>query len=413
MTGQPLDSDAAAERRRNIELIVLLGLLAAIGPLSIDSYLPSLPAIAAEFGTTAALAQQSVSAYFFGLAAGQIVCGPLSDRFGRRPILLAGLGVYLLATLVGAVAPGIGILIASRAVQGIGASATPAAGRAVIRDVWSGNQAARAMSFVMMVMAFAPLIAPLIGGQIYAWLGWRAIFWLMLAFGALLVFLVVYRLQETNGPERREGVRVGAFFRAYGRVLGSSRAWGYLLAGGLSFGALFAYITGSPFVYIQVFGISPQSFGFFFAINVIGLTFANWFNSRYVMRFGFRRLLGAGLGVSVLGTLALLACAITGFGGLAGIVVTLFIAVAPVSMVGANAITGLLNQFPRSAGAASALFGVAQFGFGAVGGVIVGALHSGTPVAMALAMAMMSGGAFLAWLWLRVTRQMAPKTADA
>ncbi len=393
---------------RNTEIIVLLGLLAAIGPLSIDTYLPSIPAIANEFGVPSALVEQSVSAYFLGLAAGQIVCGPFSDRFGRRPILFGGLGLYLLATLACVLAPTAEVLIAARIVQGLGASATPAAGRAVIRDIWSGNQAAQAMSFVMMVMAFAPLIAPLMGGQIFAYLGWRAIFWLMLGFGALLVALVLLRLPETNGPERRAGVRIAAYFRAYGHVLSNSRAWAYLLTGGLSYATMFAYITGSPSVYITIFGVNPQYFGFFFALNVIGLTLGNWLNSRHVTRLGYRRLLGIGTAVSLLGVLALLVCSLTATGGLTAVVITLFMAVAPVSMTGANAIAGLLNLFPRNAGAASALFGVSQFGFGAIAGILAGAFYSGTPVAMALAMIIMAGGAFLAWLWLQLLRTAAP-----
>jgi DHA1 family bicyclomycin/chloramphenicol resistance-like MFS transporter len=375
-------------------------LLAAIGPLSIDTYLPSMPAIAREFGAASSLVQDSVSAYFFGLAAGQIVCGPVSDRFGRRPVLFAGLGLYILATLACVLAPGVGVLIAGRAVQGLGASATPAAGRAVIRDVWSGDRAARAMSFVMMVMAFAPLIAPILGGQIFTYLGWRAIFWLMLGFGALLVALVLIRLPETNGAERRAGVSIAAFFRAYGYVLTSSPAWGYLLTGGLTFAVMFAYITGSPFVYIHIFGVDPQYFGFFFALNVIGLTLGNWLNSRYVTRLGYRRLLGFGVGLSAIGALALLICVLTESGGLIAVVITLFVAVAPVALVGANAIAGLLNLYPRNAGAASALFGVSQFGLGAISGTLVGVFYSGTAIAIALAMTIMAGGAVLAWLWL-------------
>lgn len=409
MTGR--SAAEAARRRRNLELIVLLGLIAAIGPLSIDTYLPSMPAIAAEFGVAASLVQQSVSAYFFGLAAGQIVAGPFSDRFGRRPVLFGGLALYLAATLACVLAPGIGVLIIGRAVQGLGASATPAAGRAIIRDVWSGNRAARAMSFVMMVMAFAPLIAPLIGGQIFAHLGWRAIFWLMLGFGALLVGLVLFRLPETNRPGATAGVRITDYFRAYGRILASAHAWGYLLAGGLSFATMFAYITGSPFVYIEYFGVNPQYFGFLFAVNVIGLTLGNWLNSRFVTRLGYRRLMGAGIVVSALGVAALLACAITTTGGIIAVIVTLFIAVGPVSMVGANAIAGLLNLYPRNAGAASALFGVAQFGFGALAGVLAGVLYTGTATAMALAMTIMAGGAFLAWLGLRLSYRLAAHRA--
>lgn len=394
----------------NGELIIMLGLLAAIGPLSIDTYLPGMPAIAADFGTASSLVQQSVSAYFLGLAAGQIIAGPFSDRFGRRPILFIGLALYLAATLACVLAPSIGILIIGRALQGLGASATPAAGRAIIRDTWSGDQAARAMSFVMMVMAFAPLVAPIIGGQIFTYLGWRAIFWLMAGFGVLLVLLVHFRLPETNGPDRRSGVNIAGYFRAYGHLLSSSDTWGYLLAGGLSSATMFAYITGSAFVYIEVFAVDPQYFGFFFALNVIALTLGNWINSRQVARFGYRRLLGAGTITSALGALTLLLCAITNTGGLVAIVVTLFFAVGPVGMVGANAIAGLLNRYPDNAGAASAIFGVAQFGLGAVAGMLVGLFFNGTPVAMAMAMTVTAGGAFLAWLWLS---SGSPRNPDA
>lgn len=387
--------------RRNLELIILLGLLAAIGPLSIDTYLPGMPAIAADFGVTSSLVQQSVSAYFLGLAAGQIICGPFSDRFGRRPVLFIGIGLYIAATLACVMAPTIGVLIAGRGLQGIGASATPAAGRAVIRDIWSGDQAARAMSFVMMVMAFAPLVAPILGGQIFTWFGWRAIFWLMVGFGALLIILVHFRLPETNGPERRSGVNLAAYFRAYGRLLTNQPAWGYLLAGGLSYATMFAYITGSPAVYIEIFGVKPVYFGFFFALNVVGLTLGNWLNSRFVGQLGYLRMLGIGTGLSAVGVLALLACSLTATGGLIAVVVTLFIAIAPVGMNGANAIAGMLNLYPKNAGAASAMFGVFQFGLGAAAGVLVGALYSGTPVAMALSMFAMAGGAFIACRWLK------------
>lgn len=400
-------------KTRNAELIVLLGLLAAIGPLSIDTYLPSIPTIAKDFGTTTALVQQSVSAYFLGLAAGQIICGPFSDRFGRRPVLFLGLVLYLVATVACVVSPTIGFLIVGRAIQGLGAAATPAAGRAVIRDIWSGEKAARAMSFVMMVMAFAPIIAPLLGGQIFTHFGWPAVFWLMAGFGALLIFLVQFRLPETNGPERRADISIGAYFRAYRHVLADSRAWAYLLTGGLSFGALFAYITASSSVYIDFLGVNPEYFGFVFAVNVIGLTLGNWLNSRYVTRFGYHKLLGVGTSISVLGAVALLVCALTMKIDLATVIIALFFAVGPVSMTGANAIAGLLNLFPKNAGAASALFGLFQFGLGAVAGTLTGLFATYTPpVAMASAMILMSCGAFAAWLWLQKLHTQVPAVSE-
>lgn len=390
----------SARARSDAELIILLALLAAIGPLSIDTYLPGMPAIAVDLQVPSAVVEQSLSAYFVGLAAGQIVCGPLSDRFGRRPILFGGLLLYLLATVVCVVAPTAHLLIIGRAVQGLGASAMPAASRAVVRDLWSGNRAARAMSFVMMAMAFAPIIAPLLGGQIFVYLGWRAIFWLMFAFGLLLVVLVVLRLPETNGPERRGDVRLLDYFAAYRFVLSGARGWAYLLAGGLSYAIMFAYIIGSPFVYIQFFGVRPDIFGFYFGLNVIGLTLGNWINSRLVTRHGYLAMLGGGILVSMAGTLALLLLASTETGGLAAVVVALFVAVAPVSMSGANAIAGLLDRYPDNAGAASALFGVSQFGLGAFAGILTGLLHTGNAAAMAQSMLVMAGGATLAWLGL-------------
>lgn len=387
---------------RNTELIVLLGLLAAVGPLSIDTYLPSMPAIGAELGATAATVQQTVSAYFFGLAVGQIFSGPLSDRFGRRPVLLFGFALYLLASIGCVLTPGIGILIAARAVQGLGASASSAAGRAVIRDIWSGNRAARAMSFVIMVMAFAPLVAPLIGGQIFAHFGWRAIFWLMIGFALLAMAMVVFRLPETNGPEKRAGMRLAASFRAYGRVLKNVPAWGYLVCGGASYAVMFGYITGVPAVYIKIFGVNPQYFGFFFGLNVIGIVIGTFVNARLVTRYGYHRLIGIGAAVTILSAIALLVCALTSTGGIVAVVITLFFAVGPVGLVGANTIAGLLNLYPKNAGAASALFGVAQFGLGALAGVIVGALYAGTPVAMGLTMTIMAAASLLAFLGLHL-----------
>jgi len=406
--------------RSDAELIILLALLAAIGPLSIDTYLPAMPAIAVELQVPSAVIEQSLSAYFVGLAAGQVVCGPLSDRFGRRPILLGGLALYLLATVLCVLAPTAHLLIVGRALQGLGASAMPAASRAVVRDMWSGNRAARAMSFVMMAMAFAPIIAPLLGGQIFVYLGWRAIFWLMFAFGLLLVALVLLRLPETHGPERRGDVRLLDHFIAYRLVLSSARGWAYLLAGGLSYAIMFGYIIGSPYVYIEFFGVRPDVFGLYFGLNVVGLTLGNWFNSRFVTRWGYLRMLGAGIAVSTAGTLALLLFARSETGGLAAVVCSLFVAVAPVSMSGANAIAGLLDRYPDNAGAASALFGVSQFGFGAVAGALTGVFHTGNAAAMAWSMLVMAGGASLAWLglWWRYnhlasTRPRGDGAADA
>lgn len=393
---------------QSIGIILLLAFLAAIGPLAIDTYLPSLPAIAADLGVSSAAVQQSVSAFFIGIAAGQLIAGPLSDRYGRRPVLLIGFGLFFIATIACAVAPNIETLNMGRMLQGLAASVSPAAGRAMVRDMWAGNEAARAMSYVTMAMVVAPLLAPLIGGFIISYWDWRMIFWALLVFAASALALVMLRLPETNGPEKRGDVRLPDYFRAYGRVLGNQQSWAYLLCGGFSLATMFAYITGSPFVYIEYFAVPETYFGLFFGLNVIGLFLGNLINARLVTSFGYIRMLGFGVVVALVGAIMLTFTSYLALGGIVAVVIGLFITVAPASMVGSNSTVGLMNLFPRNAGAAMGLFGVAQFGLGAVASVLVSIFHTGTPTAMALAMLVTSVCSFLAFLWLLTTKVPTP-----
>jgi len=368
---------------RGIELIFLLGMLVAIAPVSIDTYTPSLPTIADALGVSSGTIGYSLSAFFFGLSCGGAFWGPLSDRFGRRPILFAGFTVFLLASTACALAHSVPTLIVARAVQGLAAAAMPAAGLATTRDVWSGDRAARAISFIMLVLGIAPLVAPLIGGQLLAHFGWRSVFWFMSGYAVMALLVVWLRLPETHGPERRSGVRVAAAFRAYGYLLTDLRVWLYLLCGGMGFAALFAYVTGIPFIYIDLFKVNPQYFGFLIGINVIGTMAGTWLNGQLVTRYGSDRMLAAGIVISAIGMAAFFACATIGVNSLAAIVATLFIGLAPVPMIGANTVAGLMNLYPQNAGTCSALFGIAQYGLGSLGGVVVSTLYAGTPLALA------------------------------
>lgn len=370
-------------------LIVLLGLLTAAAPLSIDMYLAGLPAIQTEFGVDAAATQHSLSAFFVGLAVGQLLLGPLSDRFGRRLMLLTGLGVYLLGTLLCLGSPSMDALIGARLVQGFGAAAGPVISRAIIRDVFQGGQAARAMSFVIMVMGAAPLLAPSLGGVIMHWSGWRTIFGVLAGYAALALTLVAFRLTETNPPERARQARLVDRFGAYLTVIRDPYALSQLAAGGLVFGGLFAYIAGAPFIFMERFGIRPDHFGFILAANVAGMLIGTYINGRMVRRMGTRRLLNVGLPVCAVSGVVFAVTASLFTLSLAAVWVMLFAYVSVIGLVAGNTMANLLDRYPENAGAASALFGVAQFTCGATTSAIVGALGGkglgGTPLVMAAA----------------------------
>src|SRR5699024_7622049 len=246
------------------------------------------------------------------------------------------------------------------------------------------------------------------GGFIISYWDWRMIFWALLIFAATALALVMLRLPETNGPEKRGDVRLPDYFRAYGRVLGHQQSWAYLLCGGFSLATMFAYITGSPFVYIEFFDVPETYFGLFFGLNVIGLFLGNLINARLVTHFGYIRMLGFGVVFALIGAIMLTFTSYLALGGIVAVVIGLFITVAPASMVGANSTVGLMNLFPRNAGAAMGLFGVAQFGLGAVSSILVSIFHTGTPTAMALSMLVTSVCSFLAFLWLQKTKEPTP-----
>lgn len=393
-------------------LIVLLGLLTAAAPLSIDMYLAGLPAIQSEFGVDAAATQRSLSSFFLGLALGQLMLGPLSDRFGRRRMLLVGLGIYLVGTLLCLASPGIGALVGARLVQGFGAAAGPVICRAIIRDVFQGGQAARAMSFVIIVMGAAPLLAPSVGGVIVHWTGWRAIFAVLAGYAALALALVMLRLNETNPPERAGQTRLAGRFGAYLTVIRDRYALSQLAAGGLVFGGLFAYIAGAPFIFMERFGMRPDHFGFILAANVAGMLVGTYLNGRLVRRLGTRRLLNIGLPVCAVSGVSFAATASLFSLPLVAVWLMLFAYVSVIGLVAGNTMANLLERYPENAGAASALFGVAQFTFGASTSAIVGAFGGNGLRGTALVMAAAGLCALAAHLYgLRLARTSAAPVA--
>ena len=273
----------------------ILGALTAFGPLSVDMYLPALPTLADSFGTSPSQVQLTLSGFFVGFGLGQLVYGPLSDHWGRRPPLLAGIALYVGASLLCALSTRVTALIALRLVQGLGACAGPLIARAVVRDVYERDRAARMLSLMMLVMGAAPLVAPLLGGQLLLAFGWRSIFGVLAGFGVLCFLGAWLGLAETLDATRRSEASLIVRLGRYKALLRDRAYIGYSLSSGAAYAGMFAYFAGSPFVFIRLYRVPAERYGFLFALNVVGLMVCAAINSRLVLRVGADRLLRGGV----------------------------------------------------------------------------------------------------------------------
>ncbi|MGV0814898.1 multidrug effflux MFS transporter [Mycolicibacterium boenickei] len=374
----------------------VLALLTAVAPLSIDMYLPAFPAMAEEFGTSASAVQLTLTAFMVGLASGQLIIGPLSDRFGRRPLILVGTLVCVLAGVACAVAPNIAALTAFRFVQGFSGAAGVVLSRAVVADRVHGAAAARAFSLMMIINGAAPVLAPLIGGSLMGVIGWRGIFWILTGLSIAMFVGAVVVLPETHPKDRRHTGGVMAMLRDARSVLTNRGYIGYTLAFAFGFTVMFAYISASPFVLQNVLGLSPLHYSFAFAANAAGIVIVNAVNARIVGRFGQRRLLHLGIGLLVLFSVLLLVDALLGPVLWASLVL-LWGAVASLGLVAANATSLALDEVRHAAGTGSAVLGALQFGLAAVVSPIVGigGDHTALPMAVAMVVSATIGAAAL------------------
>ena len=378
----------AAEARASLPLgegglVLLLGALVAFGPLAIDLYLPALPAIASGLHAGMEQVELTVTVFLAGFCCGMLCYGPLSDRFGRRPMLLGGMGLFMLASVVCALADSVHMLIVARFFQALGGGAASVLARAVARDVYAPTEAIRKLSLMAMVTAIAPLVAPLLGSFALHWGSWRATFSLVAVWGALCLLITGWRLPETLPAAQRGQAGLGEAFAAYGRMLANPAAWGLVLAGGMSFGGMFAYITAGPAYFIRYQGMSPWGYSLLFTANAVGILLANFCNSRWVHRIGPDRLAGVGSVTGLAACAALVGCMEV---HPLGVIVALFFAVSVTGLLGANCVGLLMRGYARNAGAAAALFGTGQFGFGMLASAAVGTFHDGTGRPMAWVM---------------------------
>jgi DHA1 family bicyclomycin/chloramphenicol resistance-like MFS transporter len=377
-------------------LALILGALTAVGPLAIDMYLPALPTIAREFGAAASLVQRSLAAYFIGIAIGQAFYGPLSDRFGRKPMLYLGLALFMISSIGCAVAQNINALIAFRFLQALGGCAPIVIPRAVVRDHFDQSGSVRMLSVLMLVMGLAPILAPLIGGQLLVHFGWRAVFWLLTAYAATWLAVVALFLPESLPPARRLRQPITEVLAVYWALARDRKFMGHALSGALIFSGLLAYISGSPFVFIELFNVPPERYGLYFGINACGIIAASQTNRWLVGRVETHRIVRIVLVVAMTAGLFLVVDAYSGFGGFAGILVPLFCYIACHGFVLPNTTALAMASHGRVAGSASALLGTFQFVGGALAGSLIGAFANGTAVPMAAVVAGCGATAFLA-----------------
>jgi DHA1 family bicyclomycin/chloramphenicol resistance-like MFS transporter len=347
--------------------------------MSIDMYLPSLPAIGADFHARPGAAQATLASFFTGLALGQIFYGPASDRWGRRWPLLGGVALYVAASVWCALAPSLESLIAARFLQAMGGCAGAVIARAVVRDRFDHRQSARVLSQLMLVMGVAPILAPLVGGEVAALAGWRVLFWILAAFGALLGVSVWFALDESRSRETALQAQSEHPARAYLALLKSRPLVGFTLAAAFNSGALFAYITASPGLLISTYHIPSTSFGLVFGANAIGLIGMSQVNAHLLRSHTPETILRRARPFSILFACVLTLDAFTGWGGAWGVLAPLFLVIASFGLIGANAQACGMNVDPKRAGSISALMGGASFGVGALAAGITSALTVAWP----------------------------------
>lgn len=354
-------------------LLLVLGSIGALTPFAIDMYLPAMPAIAKDMGVEAGSVQITLTIYTAGFAIGQLIHGPLADSFGRRPVLLSGIFFFAIGSVVCALATDVEMLTYVRAAQGFAGAAAAVIIQAVVRDMFEREEFARTMSFIILVITVAPLVAPMVGGYLSTWFGWRSVFWFLTLFAVLVSLAVFWKIPETLDKEKRQPLRLKTTLRNYLRLSMNPVVIGLVLSGAFSFAGMFAFLTAGSFVYIDIYGVSATLFGYLFGLNIVCLIIMTSINGKVVKRFGSHAMLRFALTVQLLAGIGLF----VGWAldvGLWGIVPFVMCYVGTLSTIGSNSMALLLSGYPDMAGTASSLAGTLRFGMGSIIGSIVAAM---------------------------------------
>ena len=359
-------------------VLAVLSMLMGFASISTDLYLPAMPLMAQSLVAETGMIELTISGYLIGFSLGQLLWGPISDRYGRRPSVAAGLVLFVFGSAGCALATSAQFLIAWRVVQAVGACAGVALSRAMVRDFYQGNRAAQMLSTLITVMTIAPLIGPTVGGQIVALAGWRAIFWVLVGVG-LATLCALMSIPETLPVARRNQEHLGLAMLRYLTLLKNRRLLGYVGTGAFLYAGMYAYIAGTPFAYISYYHVPVQKYGLLFAVGIVGIMLANMLNARLVLRHGYDRVLLVGCYAGAFSALVTAFAAGSGWGGLWGLVIPLFIFASTTGLIVANSITGAMALFPERAGAVSALTGALQYGSGILGSGLVGLFADNTP----------------------------------
>jgi DHA1 family bicyclomycin/chloramphenicol resistance-like MFS transporter len=370
-------------KRTYFTYVLILGLLTAIGPFSIDMYLPGFDDIARSLGTTTAMVALSLSSYFIGIAAGQLIYGPLLDRYGRKKPLYAGLAVYIVMTVCCMEAGNIRVLIVLRFVQAVGSCASMVAAMAMVRDLFGAKESARVFSLLLLVIGASPLIAPTVGGYVVVTFGWRFVFLILAILSVLILLLTIFFLPDSYPADPNFSLKPGPIIRNFLSVLRVPRFLSYALVQAFSFASLFAYVSGSPIIFMDIFHVDKRTYGWIFAFLSVAFIGLSQFNSLLLKRYSSERIIPVALTGQVIISLVFFAGCIEGWYGLGATIFLLFILLAFLGYTYPNATAVAMGPFAKNAGTASSLLGVMQMGIGSLASIAVSVFANGRATPMA------------------------------